>query len=542
MKKYELIIIGGGITGATLAWEAAHRGLDVMLLEETDFASGTSANSMKTIHGGIRYLQSMNFKRTLDASRERNHFLKIAPHLVHPFACQIPTSLSLTKNPVVITFAIMLYNGLTINRNDSLLKSQCLKLARLVSRTCIKKNKKLQLKKILGGFEWHDGQAVNTERLVLSFLKSAKTEGAEIKNYCAVKSVGLSDAGRQQVKVFDQRQGKEITLEADIISDCSNGFSQHQLIGNYPDLTYVKAVNLIINRSITDCGIGINSLDTKDERFLFIVPWKDKTIVGTWYFEQAFDGPEKSLSNEQLELCLHQVNSVLLENKIEQNEIIDVHIGFLPASKKRLLKYGPDKSLFEKPQILYSDKTEQKHCIKVVGTKYTTARLVAEKTVNQIAKKFNKSVKVSRSGNTPLAGGNIGELDQFTNKVKAKYSAILDVGVIEKMANLYGDEIDKIMEYALSLEDGIERVPGTSNYIKAQVYYAIDHEDAWTLSDILLRRLDIGTHGLPSDETINFCADTLANRFSFSSEQRASTIRQLCNSNPAWIEMREQKS
>ena len=114
---------------------------------------------------------------------------------------------------------------------------------------------------------------------------------------------------------------------------------------------------------------------------------------------------------------------------------------------------------------VWRNKAEQKHCIKVVGTKYTTARLVAEKTVNQIAKRFNKSVKVSRSGKTPLTGRDIGELDQFSKHVIAKYSAILEVGVIEKVAKLYGDEIDKIMEYALSLEDGIERVPGASNYI-----------------------------------------------------------------------------
>ena len=152
MNQYDLIIIGGGISGATLVWEAAHRELKVIMLEKADFASGTSANSMKTIHGGIRYLQSMNFKRTLDASRERNNFLRIAPHLVHPFACQIPTSLSLTKNPLVIACAIVLYNGLTINRNNSLLKSHCLRLARLVSRTCVTKNKKAAVTKFTGWF------------------------------------------------------------------------------------------------------------------------------------------------------------------------------------------------------------------------------------------------------------------------------------------------------------------------------------------------------------------------------------------------------
>ena len=186
-NKYDLLVIGGGIYGACVTWDAALRGLSVALVEKGDFASATSANSLKIIHGGLRYLQHGDFKRMRESIRERRTLMEIAPHLVHPLPVLIPTFGHGMQGREVLSLALMINDliGFDRNRLDDPEKHIC--RGRVISRReCLELLPGIHKKDLTGGAIFHDAQVYNSERLVLSFIRSAEKAGAELANYVEV--------------------------------------------------------------------------------------------------------------------------------------------------------------------------------------------------------------------------------------------------------------------------------------------------------------------------------------------------------------------
>ena len=222
-KTYDLLIVGGGIYGATCAWDAASRGLSVALLDKGDFGSENSSNSQKIIHGGLRYLQHGDFGRMRESIRERTTLMRIAPHLVHPMPCIIPTYGHIMR--FAMPFALKIFNLASFDRNRLNDPQKHIPDARIISKEdCLRLIPGIMANGLAGGLIWHDSQAYNTERLVLSFIRSAEKAGADVANYLEVVGF-LMDGNRVTgVKARDILDDHELEFQAKIVLNASGAW------------------------------------------------------------------------------------------------------------------------------------------------------------------------------------------------------------------------------------------------------------------------------------------------------------------------------
>ena len=195
-KQFDLLVIGGGIYGAFAAWDAGLRGLSVALVEKRDFAGATSANSLKMVHGGLRYLQNADIRRMRESIRERTNLMRIAPHLIHPLPCMIPTHGLGKKSRLAMSLALRINELVSKDRNCLSDPQKYIPKGHIVSKDdCRKIIHGISDDGLSGGAIWYDCQIYNSERLIISILRSAASEGAELANYLEVKRF-LIQSGR----------------------------------------------------------------------------------------------------------------------------------------------------------------------------------------------------------------------------------------------------------------------------------------------------------------------------------------------------------
>jgi len=531
-KRFDIVVVGGGIYGATMTWEAASRGLSVALFEKQDFAHATSANSLKIIHGGIRYLQQLDLKRLRESVRERQTLLRIAPHLVTPIKCLFPTQNTLTENRVTVEAAFQLYNYLSWDRNQEIDPIQQIPCAGTMNR------KKMQeivpaLEKLdcTGAGYWYDAQAHNTERLVLSFVCSALAEGASAFNYAPVKTLLKEDASVRGVVVCDGLNNKSYEIQADAVIDCTGPWSKwhSEINDNIAKPIFAKAVNLVVKKSFFPCALALKTrhqgANDSSSRQLFIVPWRGQTLVGTWYFPAREGAAHMTVTEQELHGCLEQANSVLPGMKIDRDDLTTIHTGLLPAEAKN---HTTEPSLKNKAHIVDASKQGGPQGLFLVqGIKFTTARAVAESTINLVCHRLGKRVRKSETASLPLYGGKLGQVVPYYQAKKAHYSDRLEEKIITRLIDNYGTNIDVILAYIEQDATLGQRVPGTSEVLIAELVFILEHEMLVTLSDLLLRRIDLGALAMPSQKTIAFCARFLGKRLHWDEETQLENINAL---------------
>lgn len=532
--RYDVVVIGAGIYGAAHAWEAASRGLSVVLLEQADFGGATSANSLKTIHGGIRYLQSLNVRRVLESKRERDAYLRVAPHLVQPMACIMPSYAWTAKGRVATAIGASLYN--LLSAYDDIVSPHDKRGLRagLVSKTRLRSYlPHARMKGINGGIRWYDGQVYDTERLVLDFVLSAAQRGAHVCNYMRAKDLVVSDNRISGVVVEDLLDDREFTVKGQFVVDTTGPwYGRNQRAWRLAATgrqALAKAVNLVYASSGSARAFGMK-LDSKDgtadqsERLLFAAPWRGRVIIGTWYFPVTDPGNDQGLTPEQYEICTADAQRMC--GSVDGSDPPSLlHIGLVPVEG--------DFSMGEYPRL-----TEQSdfvdhgahggvdRLISVCGVKYTTARAAAEKTIDAVAERLGDCPSSTTSGQ-PLYGGHTGDYDEFCRVKLDQYGALIEPQVLKNLLRSYGSSIDRLMGYAERDASLCELITGTTECIKAQIVYAVRDEFAQRLTDVVVRRIGVGGLGRPGDATIACCADVMAAETVWSPEQKAMHVREV---------------
>jgi glycerol-3-phosphate dehydrogenase len=302
-SPYDLLVIGGGIYGAWIAWDAALRGLSVALVDKGDFASATSSNSLKIIHGGFRYLQHADFRRMRQSIRERRDLMKVAPHLVHPLPVLIPSYGSWMQRKELMALALAMNDLMAMDRNRLQDPQKHITRGRVLSRQEVERLvPDVPSEGLSGGLVFHDAQVYSSERLVISVLRSAAGAGAALDNYVEVTSLlkdGNSVAG---VVAHDVLTGDRFEVRARMTVNATGPWSE-RLLGllgeHYQNDTTpaVKAVNLVTRRLVEGYAVGVASangyrdadaLISRSDKFLFIAPWRGYSLIGTTY--TSFDG------------------------------------------------------------------------------------------------------------------------------------------------------------------------------------------------------------------------------------------------------------
>ncbi|HEX7928118.1 MAG TPA: glycerol-3-phosphate dehydrogenase/oxidase, partial [bacterium] len=329
---YDIAIVGGGINGAGVAREAAYRGYRVVLLEQNDFGSATSSNSTKMIHGGIRYLESGDFRLVYDSLHERKALLAIAPHLVSPLELVIPVYKGDVRPAWMVRLGAFLYDVLAGRRN--LGRSRWVPHKELLRMPGLKKDG------LSSGVAYYDAQAFDS-RLTIETALSAEEAGADIRNYHPVKRVTLADGG-YTVEGDNRRTGQPYRVRAKAVVNATGPWAPffERDTAKHPTapIAYDSGIHFVIP------SIGINqglALMAKDRRLIFVLPWRERyTLVGTT--ERHFKGDnftELQPSEEEIVYLLEQFNAFFPERKLRREQILYMYAGV------RALTAGSNRSL-----------------------------------------------------------------------------------------------------------------------------------------------------------------------------------------------------
>jgi len=532
-SDYQLVIVGGGIYGAALCWEAAHRGIKTLLVEQNDYACGASSNSLKTIHGGLRSLQSLNLNAVLKGIRERSIFLRIAPNYVKPLPCILPTTASLMKSKLVIGMGLLLYNLLSQASRFTFGHDKNIPLTRLLSRKkFISRAPDINAEGITGGALWHDAQVKNTERLVWQFIRSAIEQSATAINHTVAIAHNCQQTnGRHEVLLRDQISGDKKTVTTETIVDASAAWNFIKQCSpeaaHDEDLTFLKSVNIIVRKNLFQTAVGANiKTDANSSRLYFFAPWRDCTIIGTWYSSVA-DYPENRFSQAEAESCIAEINAAFQQKLLHVDDICNVHIGFLPASKNSSNKSAVlDKNLFSQYQLKnWSQQPGMQHMYSLRGTKYTLARHDAKQVVDQLVKDLHWQAGASRSH----------QLSLYQAMPASKLADALDNDTLHRLQENYGAQTTHILEYINNHPQSVEQIPGAPQHIMAEIPHAVLHEQALTLSDLLKRRLAIGDRALPEMATAQYCAKVMQQLLAWPDEAMQTEIAALYASYPDFL-------
>ena len=535
-QKFDILVIGGGIHGAITAWDAALRGLSVALIERGDFGSGTSQNRLKIIHGGLRYLQDGNLSRIRMMTRERTTWMKIAPHLIHPLPCLIPTTQKISSSRLAMGFALMANDLLSFDRNQLADPEKDILDGMIVSQR--------ELSRILPGYDvststgaavWYDAQIYNSERMLLEFIISAADAGAEVANYVEALSFLQKDHRILGVRAKDFQTGQIFDIQSKLVINCAGAWVDCLLekAALHSEYATSVAMNVIVNQVWSDVAVGLNSqpVHGKPPQALFVVPWRNKSMIGTCHIPWRNAPHTFKLNEAMVQEFLDQINSAHLPRKFSLEDVQHVNWGFLPVNKADASKQ-PVRLTRDGAVIDHQKKDGISGLISVLGVKYSTARVVAEQAMDLAVNQLGMKTKKCQTHMTHVRGGKIEDFRAFLRKALRKVPRVLNERSTEHLVYTYGSDYQKLVECVQMQPDLARRIDPPSPVTVAEVQHAVQHEMALTLADVMGRRTELGSTGLPSMATLQKCASLISREFQWSSEHQQQEIASVIQTYP----------
>ena len=528
-KEFDLIVIGGGITGASVAYEAASRGLDVALVEKTDFASATSSATSKMIHGGLRYLGTYDFALVRESLRERRVLMNIAPNFIHPMAFLFSSYKKDRVTFMQMKIGMILYEAFSFDKNRLWDKSKHMPSYHTLSaQKVIKEFPDALAQGLIGGQLYYDCSSHSPERFTLSFIKSAHNKGASIANYTEVKDFIFERKGKKKkivtgVKVYDRIHKKTHCLNAKLVINCTGPWADILLDkvkekGMNHELRRSEGIHFIIDRNIGDTAFSGYS---KSGRHFFLLPYRNHTLIGTTDKEFIGKPEDYRVTKKAISELIEEVNSAYgIHEKIKYEDIIYAYGGLRPLVEDQTEESYKSSRKYE---ITGEKKNGISGLITVEGGKFTTSRMLDEKAINKAIRILRIPKVKSISENTQLYGCEIKNDAAYTLQKQKEYG---DYGShqIEYLVRSYGTEIDQIISLAES-NPSLKVQLNEDGELLAQVVYAIKNEMALSLSDIIFRRTGLGLLGHPGEDVIDKVAKLAAQELAWDEEKKLAEIK-----------------
>lgn len=531
-NNYDLLVIGGGIYGSCIAWDAVLRGLSVALVEKSDFASATSANSLKIIHGGLRYLQHADIKRVRESTNEQRTLMRIAPHLIHPLPVLIPTYGHWKQGKEALSIAFTIKALIEFDLKKLSDPQKHIPHGHLISKKEVSRFLPgIDTRKLTGGAIFYDAQVCNSERLPLSFIRSSEKAGADVANYVEVIGFLNKNDFITGVKVKDVLSSETFEIRAKTVVNASGPWVDQildLLKEKHPNRKskLAKAFNLVTRPLFKTYAVGLSGKNQSNDvesdfregnRFFFITPWRGRSLIGTSYSTYDGDPDNFKITEEDILNLLNEINSVYPSANLKLGDVLFVHGGLLPSSG--ISKKTGDVKIAKHYQIKDYHSKGLKGLISVTGVKYTTARYVAEKTVDYIFKSLGQKLPKSYSSTTAIYGGQIERFDSFLQNEINKRPHGLSEGDIKHLVYNYGSALTELLKYFDITDSGNKEVDNGNALIKAEVHHSIHEEMAQKLSDVIFRRTGLGSAGHPGDSALNICAKTMGTELGWNQEK-----------------------
>jgi glycerol-3-phosphate dehydrogenase len=478
-EQFDVLILGGGITGAGVALDAVLRGFRVALIDKGDFASGTSSVSSKLVHGGIRYLEHGDFRLVYEALHERRRLLANAPHIVHPLRFIIPFYPGARVPPWKYRLGLLLYDLLA--GRDNIRRSRPIDLARLRRQA-----RGLNPDGLAGGAEYHDAQ-MDDARLCLEVLQTAARQGAVLANYVEAVAFERRDGRIAAVRAVDRVGGRELSLRARVVLNATGPWVDQvcRLAGEEAadHLQPTKGVHLLAPDRGLDSAFLL--LHPADGRVFFVIPWLGKTLVGTTdtHFQESPDALQ--VTGEDIDYLLAGHNR-FFQPPLTRADVLGTFVGLRPlvrAGKNDPSAISREFRLFESAGGLIS----------VAGGKYTTYRRTAEVVTDVIARRLRRP-RPGQTRDFRLDGAPPGDWHHFQQTAPAELSR--RYGLAEEAARhlvgRYGRRAADVADYVARAPKRAERIVPDEPDLRGEFVYQREQEMAIFPADHLLRRTRLG--------------------------------------------------
>jgi glycerol-3-phosphate dehydrogenase len=522
-REFDLVIVGGGIYGACAAWDATLRGLSVALLERGDFGHATSANSLKLVHGGFRYMQHADVVRIRQSSYERTTLMRIAPHLVHPIPFAIPTYGHGIRGKEILSAALLVYNLVSIGHNRGLKDPEKrIPFGHLLSRDeCLELFPNVERMGLTGAVVFYDGQMHAPPRLVFAYIASAARAGAEVANYTEVTGFLGDDQRVTGVRAHDRLSGDEFEVRGRLVLNTSGPWAAEILerCANRrltPAVRFSKDWYLVVNRALVERhALAIpshhtdpNAIVSRGRRHLFLIPWRGRTLIGSSHVPYHGAADDFAVREEDLVDLVDEVNDCYPSAGLRRSDVSFCYAGLVPMDDEG--DGSADVKLGRRHRIIDH---QREHglagLVTVVGVRFTTSRYVARKTIDLIFHRMGRRPPASKTDTVPLAGGDIENFSEFSARELKASPDGLGVDVMRHLLQNYGSCYRDVLLSCKAEPALLEPLEGSS-VIKGEVVHAVRSEMALNLSDVVFRRTDLGTAGHPGGPALRECATLMA--------------------------------
>ena len=499
--EYDVVVIGGGMAGAGVARDLALRGVSTALIEQGDFASATTSQSSKLIHGGLRYLELYDFSLVRESLRERETLRGLAPHLVRPLPFLVPIYRDSSRSLIKVRIGLKLYDWLAPGRDRERYRV-------LPAVDVLSLEPALRASDLRGAGYYFDDLLVYPERLCLENVLSACRLGARAFNYAQVAEIVRDAKGRiTGVRARDLLTGRVATLGAHVVVNATGPWvDQLRELARVQErgpriLRRTKGIHCLLPK-LTERAIYHS---TGDDRMIFVIPWREFSLIGAT--DSEFDGDMDRLhaTAEEVNYLLDEVYKVLPDPRVSAKEVLYTYAGVRPLSYEK----GKRASDVSRAHKVVTE--ERGRFLSITGTKLTCFRSLAAELGDQVMRTLGRSGP-GRSDRVALDG-----TDDEVARVEAH--AWLDVSgeaaatglrpeTLETLVTTYGRGWSRVIDLAGKVAGGTEALCPSNPDVVAQLHRAVQDEMAVSLQDVLLRRTGIGTSRCQGQD----CAESIGQR------------------------------
>ncbi len=532
---FDVLIVGGGITGACLAHDAALRGLSVALVEKGDFGGATSAASSKLLHGGIRYLQTLQFHKVRESAVERIRFQRIAPHLVRWVPFLIPTYRDLRKGRLLLGAGMMVYDLIGAGHDRALPDGRRLPPRQVLEPDALARELPALAGSpaLTGGYVFHELHMNSSERMTLAFIRTAAREGAFVANYAAVEEFLVAGSHVQGAVVRDVLTGERLHVRARLTINAAGPWipAINRLLsaGRLPrPITHFSKGAHIVTRQVTPTlAVALPSsrrgasIVNRGGRHIFVIPWRGHSLIGTSDspFEQDLDAVAPG--EDDVEELLRDVAAALPGAGLERRDVCHAFAGLYPLTGTVQPNVYRGTGIYQVVDHGRHDGVEG--FVSVVGAKYTTARRLAARAMQVVTRRLGRGAGPSRTGEVPLVGF-VEDPESLADSLERAHRDRIEPGTARHLVAHYGGEAETLLR---SEPAALARLAPGRESIEAEVTFAVREEMAVRLEDVVFRRTGLGTIGHPGVACLRRCAELMAAELGWSQDRIEQEIAQV---------------
>lgn len=526
-ELHDVIVVGGGIHGACAAWEAARRGLKVALIEAGDFGQETSSNSLRTLHGGLRHLQRLDFARMRESIGARREWLRLAPHLTRPMRFLLPTNGYGVRGPVAMRAALWINDLVGAGRNSGVRQDRHLPRGTVLGLGELQSScPGLPVTDCNGAAAWYDAVCLNTERLQLAVVIAATACGAQVANYVRALCPTVEGDSICGVRARDELTGRELDLRAPAVINAAGPWVDEWLSPTCERrvsraFRASRAFNLLTRPLPFRDALGLSvapRTGTTGGRAntYFIIPWNGFSLVGTRHLRCDHAARSARVSREEVLEFVAELNAVLGEHRLSGSDVYHVYAGLLPEADGTP---GPDVALQRAPQVIDHRKDGMRGLLSIVGVKWTTACEVGARAAVLACRLLRKPAQPTRPRTLEEAGTPIGQAQGLEELAELEPALLAHLD----------DSYSRKQVIALLREDPtfVGRIVPDMPMVMGQVVYAVRHEMALHLRDVVNRRLPLYMSNKLDAAALLACATTMARELRWNRREVTSEVEEV---------------